>query len=222
MAGAAFPQLYPILDVTTLLRISDGGDVADLVERAAKTFFEAGIEILQLRAKSSTPQEMLALSEAIKAARDAAGTKCKIILNDRPDLALLAGFEGCHLGQQDLSVVGARRMLPRPKILGRSTHDAAQIKAANESDADYIAIGPIFATSTKENPDSVIGVDGLARLRASARKPVVAIGGITRANFRSVVDAGADSVAVIGNLLVDCTASNLESQLTQNIRDFLD
>jgi thiamine-phosphate pyrophosphorylase len=113
-------------------------------------------------------------------------------------------------------------MLPRPKILGLSTHDAAQIEAANESDADYIAIGPIFATSTKENPDAVIGVDGLARLRASARKPVVAIGGITRANFRSVVDAGADSVAVIGNLLADCTAGNLESQLTQNIRDFLD
>ncbi len=226
MAAAFLPRIYPILDIATLQRISGDGDEVAFAERAAGAFFAAGVKILQLRAKDFAPQPLLKLAAAIKRARDAAASKCILILNDRPDLALLAGYDGCHLGQQDLSVGdengGARRILPRPKIIGLSTHNAAQIELANVSHADYLAIGPIFSTATKLNPEPVVGLEALSRLRALTSKPLVAIGGITRANCRSVLDAGADSVAVIGALFADCTASNLEIQLAQNIRDFLD
>jgi len=197
------PKLYPILDSAN----------------AADAFFNAGTGILQFRAKNASPQEILAHAAAMLAARG--DRECTLILNDRPDLALLAGFDGCHLGQEDLSIAGARKILPRPKILGLSTHNQQQIEAGNQTDADYLAIGPVFATSTKQNADPVVGIAAFARLRKLTSKPVVAIGGITRDNARSVLDAGADSVAIISDLYRDCTAENYASQLQQNVEDIL-
>ena len=147
--------------------------------------------------------------------------ECSLILNDHPDLALLANFDGCHLGQDDLSIAGARKILPRPKILGLSTHNEAQVVAGNETDADYLAIGPIFTTTSKANAEPTIGLTGFTRLRNLTAKPVVAIGGITRDNAKSVLDAGADSVAIIGDLYRNCTAANFAAQLERNLADIL-
>jgi thiamine-phosphate pyrophosphorylase len=220
-AEKSFPRFCPILDIGTLRRISGNGDFATTVKRAASAFFASGVEVLQLRAKNSDPQEVLAFAAAIKEARDVAGSNCILSLNDRPDLALLAGYDGCHVGQDDLSIAGARRILPSPKILGLSTHDADQLTTAASTSADYLAIGPIFATATKENPSPVVGLNTLRELRKLTIKPLVAIGGITRTNARSVLDAGADSVAIIGDLFTGCTPVNLEARLTENVRDIL-
>jgi len=122
-------------------------------------------------------------------------------MNDRPDLALMAGFGGVHVGQEDLSPEGARKVIGASLWLGVSTHNPEQVQHADGTSADYIAIGPVFATGSKANPDPVIGLEGVRRARALTRKPLVAIGGITRGNCRSVIDAGADSVAVISDLV---------------------
>ena len=156
-------------------------------------------------------------------ASNACARKAQFILNDRPDLALLADFDGCHLGQQDLSIAGARKILPRPKLLGLSTHNQRQLEAAMQTEADYIAIGPIFATASKQNPEPVVGLHELARLRKLTTKPLVAIGGITRANARAVLDAGADSVAILGDVYRDATnGRNLAQAVTRNVADILD
>jgi thiamine-phosphate pyrophosphorylase len=130
-----------------------------------------------------------------------------LIMNDRADLCLAAGFNGVHLGQDDLSVAAARHILAKPLWVGVSTHNVEQVVAADATDCDYIAIGPVFATTSKRQPDPVIGLEGVRRARAATRKPLVAIGGITRQNFRQVLDAGADSVAVIRDLLHDPRAA---------------
>ena len=129
-----------------------------------------------------------------------AGSACHLILNDRADLAVLANFDGVHVGQGDLSPEDARRVVGTDRIVGVSTHTDEQVRIADQSCADYIAIGPVFATGTKLNPDPVVGLEGVRRARALTTKPLVAIGGITRDNARSVIDAGADSVAVISAL----------------------
>jgi thiamine-phosphate pyrophosphorylase len=122
-------------------------------------------------------------------------------MNDRADLCLAAGFDGLHLGQDDLSPEGARSIIKKGKWIGISTHNLQQTLEADVSTADYIAIGPIFATQSKQRPDPIVGLDGLKKVRSATRKPLVAIGGITLSNCRSVIDAGADSVAVISGLL---------------------
>ena len=127
--------------------------------------------------------------------------KVKLIMNDRADLCLAAGFDGVHVGQDDLSPEGARRIVGPERIVGVSTHNPEQLKLAATSPVDYIAYGPIFATSAKTNPDPVVGIDGLRAVRALTRKHLVAIGGITRANVRAVIEAGADSAAVISDLV---------------------
>jgi thiamine-phosphate pyrophosphorylase len=126
-------------------------------------------------------------------------------MNDRADLCLAAGFDGLHLGQDDLLPESARRIIGSgpDRRLGVSTHNPEQLAEADKTSADYLAIGPIFATASKANPDPVVGLEGLRRARELTNKPLVAIGGITRANARSVIDAGADSVAVISDLLRD-------------------
>jgi thiamine-phosphate pyrophosphorylase len=139
-----------------------------------------------------------------------------LILNDRADLAVLANFDGVHVGQDDLSPEDARRVVGPAKIVGVSTHTDEQVRAAEQTSADYIAIGPVFATGTKSNPDPVIGLVGVRRARALTTKPLVAIGGITRANARSVIEAGADSVAVISGLLAE------GESVEQVARDFLE
>jgi thiamine-phosphate pyrophosphorylase len=124
-------------------------------------------------------------------------------MNDRSDLCLAAGFDGVHVGQDDLSPAGARLVVGERLWVGVSTHNPDQVGAADRQPVDYIAVGPVFSTASKANPDPVIGLEGVRRARALTRKPIVAIGGITRANCRSIIDAGADSVAVISDLLRD-------------------
>jgi len=126
-------------------------------------------------------------------------------MNDRADLSLAAGFDGVHVGQDDLAPEAVRKIIgnsnSEERWLGVSTHTPDQLAEADKTSADYLAIGPVFATSSKENPDPVVGLEGVRRARQLTRKPLVAIGGITRANAASVIAAGADSVAVISDLL---------------------
>jgi thiamine-phosphate pyrophosphorylase len=126
-----------------------------------------------------------------------------LIMNDRADLCLAADFDGVHVGQDDLSPESVRKIIGASRWLGVSTHNPEQVREADQTSADYIAIGPVFPTSSKENPDPMVGLEGIRCARELTRKPLVAIGGITRANARSVIDAGADSVAVISDLLRD-------------------
>jgi thiamine-phosphate pyrophosphorylase len=136
----------------------------------------------------------------------------RLIMNDRADLCLAADFGGVHVGQDDLSPDAVRKIIGwgkpgNDRWLGVSTHNPEQVREADQTSADYIAIGPVFATASKANPDPVVGLEGVRRARELTRKPLVAIGGITRTNARSVIDAGGDSVAVISDLLRDARKS---------------
>ena len=131
------------------------------------------------------------------------GESVKLIMNDRPDLAVAADFDGVHEGQDDLSPEGARRVIGEQLWLGVSTHNPEQLSLADATSATYLAIGPVFATASKDKPDPEVGLEGVRRARSLTGKPLVAIGGITRANCRSVMEAGADSVAVIADLIND-------------------
>jgi thiamine-phosphate pyrophosphorylase len=123
------------------------------------------------------------------------------VVNDRPDVAVMAGASGVHVGQDDLGVEGARALLGHEKLVGISTHTLEQFRAAAATSADYIAVGPVFATSSKSNPDPVVGTEFVRRVRDLSDKPIVAIGGITLDNAASVISAGADCVAVISDVL---------------------
>ncbi len=193
------PRLYPILDVECVSRLHEGSTLSssEVCDFAAE-LVAGGATLLQLRAKRASARELLSLARELKRT---AGSRVKLIMNDRADLCLAAGFDGLHLGQDDLSPEGARKVLGNGYIIGVSTHNEGQLRTADASPADYLAIGPIFQTGTKLNPDPVVGLDGLRALRKLTRKPLVAIGGITRQNARSVIDAGADSVAVISDLV---------------------
>jgi thiamine-phosphate pyrophosphorylase len=127
----------------------------------------------------------------------------RLIMNDRADLCLAAEFDGVHVGQEDLSAEAVRAIIRPDRWLGLSTHNPEQLGEADLTSADYLAIGPVFATASKQNPDPVVGVEGVRLARSLTRKPLVAIGGITRSNAASVIEAGADSVAVISDLLPD-------------------
>jgi thiamine-phosphate pyrophosphorylase len=131
------------------------------------------------------------------------GPTVRLVINDRADLCVAAQYDGLHIGQDDLSPESARRIIGPDRWLGVSTHNPEQLAEADKTSADYLAIGPIFATPSKANPDPVVGLEGVRRARELTRKPLVAIGGITRANARSVIEAGADAVAVISGLLRD-------------------
>jgi thiamine-phosphate pyrophosphorylase len=122
-------------------------------------------------------------------------------MNDRADLCILAEFDGVHVGQDDLLPESVRGIIGSGRWLGVSTHSPEQVREADQTSADYLAIGPVFSTSSKDRPDPVVGLEGVRRARSLTRKPLVAIGGITRGNAASVIEAGADSVAVISDLL---------------------
>lgn len=195
VAPAQFPlpRLYPIVDMGTLLArgVELGRFVLELIE--------GGAEILQLRDKTGSPAEVLERARLISKAVE--GTSCLTVMNDRVDLALLAGWNAVHLGHKDLPVEAARRIFgERQFIAGVSTHNEEQVRAAEAGSAEYVAIGPVFGTTTKTDTDPEVGLEGVRRARALTGKPLVAIGGITRANAASVMEAGADSVAVIGGL----------------------
>jgi len=166
----------------------------------AEELAAAGLMLLQYRNKSDNARQMLGQARELKRHL---GDCIKLIMNDRADLCLAAGFDGLHIGQDDLSSDSARLIIGNERWLGVSTHNSEQLAEADKTSVDYLAIGPVFATSSKANPDPVVGLEGLRQARGITRKPLVAIGGITRANARSVIDAGADSVAVISDLLLD-------------------
>jgi thiamine-phosphate pyrophosphorylase len=189
----ALPRLYAILDVAAFPD-SDG------LMAAAEGLAAGGVHLLQYRNKSGNSRQMLEQARELKRRLP---DSVLLIMNDRADLCLAAEFGGVHLGQDDLSPEGARRVIGWNLKLGVSTHNPQQVSEADRSSADYIALGPVFPTSSKAHPDPVIGIEGVRQARAQTTKPLVAIGGITRENCRSVVDAGADAVAVISDLLPD-------------------
>lgn len=234
------PRLYPIIDRAMLEARGVG------VQAFAEALRDAGVRLVQYRDKVGAPQEILRAATEI--GEVFAGTGATLILNDRADLAMLAGWDGVHVGQDDLPVEDARRVIGAGKVVGLSTHREAQVMAAvrgssslevasrrvaadgaagpstarfaeganrfaqddrlrgrgrEGAEPDYIAIGPVFATSTKADAEEVVGLAGVRRARALTSKPLVAIGGITRENARSVIEAGADSVAVISALTVE-------------------
>ena len=201
------PQLYAIVDAELLA--AHGISLAAF----ARELRVADVALVQYRDKNGSPQDILRAAAIL---RDAfSGSGCKLILNNRADLAVLAKFDGVHVGQGDLSPEDARRVVGPNRIVGLSTHTPEQVRAAEQSCADYIAIGPVFATATKLNPDPVVGLEGVRRARALTAKPLVAIGGITRANARNVIESGADSIAVISALFAP------NQSPAQVARDFL-
>lgn len=194
-----FPVLYPILDAGLVFRAAAFDPAADhqarwnLLRELAAEMAEAGVEILQYRNKHD---ESVLVAQDTLAIREAAPS-LRLILNDRPSLAAATGCDGVHLGQDDPSPAEARALLGRHALVGLSTHNADQLLRADHEPVDYIAIGPVFATSTKLDTSPVLGLDEVTRLRELTSKPLVAIGGITLRNAPSLYDAGIDSVAVI-------------------------
>jgi thiamine-phosphate pyrophosphorylase len=188
-------SFYAILDAELLERRN-----VDLAE-CASALRSAGVKVIQYRNKKHGAQVILRDAEIVRGVF--AGSDTLLIMNDRADLAVLGGWDGVHLGQGDLSPGDGRRVVGPERWIGVSTHTDEQVRAANGNDADYVAVGPVFATGTKLDAEPVIGLDGVRRARALTKKPIVAIGGITRANARSVIDSGADSVAVISALFAD-------------------
>ena len=187
-----FPRLYAIADRAAL--DARGMSVAEFAREMA----EAGVGLLQYRDKVGAPNEVLRAAKEIAA--EFGGRECLLILNDRVDVALLAGW-GVHVGHLDLAPGDVRKVLGAGRLIGVSTHNESQVMEADASAADYVAIGPVFATTSKTDTEPVVGLEGVRRARALTRKPLVAIGGITLENAQSVIEAGADSVAVIGALL---------------------
>ena len=185
------PRLYAIVDAAFFLKTED-------LAAFAEELVAGGCTLLQYRNKSGHARVML---EQARELRRRVGGTAKLIMNNRADLCLVAEFEGVHVGQDDLSPESVRSIIGPGRWLGVSTHNPEQMQQAGQTSADYLAIGPVFSTSRKDRPDPVVGLEGVRRARQLTRKPLVAIGGITRGNAASVIDAGADSVAVISDLL---------------------
>ena len=198
------PRLYVILDA---------GLLREPAKETARKLIGAGVEVLQYRAKKVPAKEMLAsareLAEAARAGR------ARFFVNDRPDVASLAGADGVHVGQDDLGVEEARGVVGPDAWVGLSTHNIEQFEKALSSSADYIAVGPIFATTSKANPDPVVGLELIRRARRLTERPIVAIGGITLERAAEVIEAGADSVAVIRDVL---RAENPAERVRQYLR----
>ena len=190
------PRLYPVLDAGYF------PDARDLLA-AAEELIASGCTVLQYRNKSGNARAMLEQARELRrqCRTGVSDPQVRLIMNDRADLCLAAEFDGVHVGQEDLSPEAVRGIIGAERWLGVSTHNPEQLREADLTSADYLAIGPVFSTSSKENPDPVVGLEGVRRARTLTRKPLVAIGGITRANAAAVIEAGADSVAVISDLL---------------------
>lgn len=195
------PEIYPITD-TRLSGISHAEQVEKLISGGAK--------FIQLRDKYAAPKDFYeAANAALQIARE---TDVKIIINDRADIAHALKADGVHLGQDDLLPAEARKLLGKDAIIGFSTHTVEQAVEASKLPIDYIAVGPVFGTTTKENPDKITGIEMIKTVREMIGKlPLVAIGGITSGNFRQVLDAGADSAAIISDLISD--AENISRKM---------
>ena len=185
------PFVYPIVDAALVAPDRVGAVVAALAA--------AGARVLQLRAKAVPDGVFERMAADAVSAAHAAGAL--LVVNDRPDVARVAAADGVHVGQDDLAPADVRRLLPAAAMVGVSTHDRAQLEAAAASGADYVAVGPVFPTASKDRPDPVVGLDLVRAARAMTRLPLVAIGGITADNAAGVIAAGADGVAVIAALL---------------------
>jgi thiamine-phosphate pyrophosphorylase len=202
------PKLYPITD-----RLLSGLSHAEQVARLC----EGGARVVQLREKRLTPREFY--REASEALRVARTFGAKLVVNDRADIAHAVGADGVHLGQDDMPPASARALLGASAVVGFSTHGVEQAAEAAGLPVDYIAIGPVFNTSSKEKPDPVVGLEGVRRVRAAiGAVPLVAIGGVTAETARAVLEAGADSVAVIGALVANPTDP---AEITRRTRAFL-
>ena len=186
----ALPPLYVILDAVLL-----PSDPVDFLKRLMK----AGARLFQYRNKTAPAREVLQAVQALTVT--ARQEKALFLANDRPDIARLAWANGVHVGQDDLEVAAARAIVGPDAIVGISTHNLEQLKAAAATDADYIAVGPVFETKSKVQPDPVVGLELIREARRLTRKPLVAIGGITLERAEEVFRAGADSVAVISDIL---------------------
>lgn len=187
------PRLYPILDAGCLGDRSLPG-----VATFARELIAGGATVLQYRNKQGSAREMLSHAREL---RRVVPPSVRLFMNDRADLCLAAGFDGVHVGQEDLSPEAVRTVVGPSRLVGVSTHNVEQVREADGWPVDYVAIGPVYGTRSKENPDPVVGLDGVRAARALTSKPLVAIGGITLENCRAVMDAGADSVAVISCLV---------------------
>jgi thiamine-phosphate pyrophosphorylase len=185
-----FPRLYAIID-PTLLTISELA--------LAEALAGSGVELIQYRNKTGSSRQFFEISRQLASLLRPRGVR--MIVNDRPDIALLADAGGVHVGQEDLPVEDARVICGTDRWVGVSTHTFEQVAAADRTSADYIAFGPIFQTSTKQNPDPVVGTERLRQVRGMTKKPLVAIGGITLDRAAEVYRAGADSLAVIRDLI---------------------
>ena len=200
MQGGLEARVYPIVD--------------NLV--AAEAFLEAGVGILQFRHKQFWKREVFNLAETIS--RLCTDAKAHFIINDRADYARILKA-GLHLGQEDLLPADARSIIGPDAMIGFSTHNALQMAAAANEPVDYVAFGPVFPTRSKENPDPTTGIAGLKTVRALTRRPLVAIGGITRENAALCWRAGADSVAVIADLIPDpCNKHTLRARMDEWLR----
>jgi thiamine-phosphate pyrophosphorylase len=192
-AATELPRLYALVDAaffsTTKELVAVAGELT-----------AGGCALLQYRNKNGDARVILEHARALKQ-RLGTQDSVRLIMNDRSDLCLAADFDGVHVGQNDLSPESVRGIIGADRWLGVSTHNPEQVREADLTSADYLAIGPVFATFSKDKPDPVVGLEGVRQARRLTRKPLVAIGGITRANAASVIEAGADSVAVISDLL---------------------
>jgi thiamine-phosphate pyrophosphorylase len=187
------PRLYPIVDAEMLA--TRGLELHWFVAKLR----DAGVTLLQYRHKHGTDEEILRNAKIIDEVFR--GRRPTLVMNDSPVLAMLSDWNAVHVGQGDATISEARSILQPGGMVGCSTHTDHQVRAAAVSGADYIAIGPVFATSSKPDAETVVGLEGVERARQLTRRPLVAIGGITPGNAASVIKAGADSVAVIGALL---------------------
>jgi thiamine-phosphate pyrophosphorylase len=200
------PRLYVILDANLLL---------EPAEEFAVKLSAVGVRMLQYRNKNSSAKEML--ESARNLAAIARERQVSFFVNDRPDVAYLAGASGVHLGQEDLGVESARAVMGPAQWVGVSTHNQEQFEEALLTSADYIAVGPIFATTSKVNPDAVVGTELLRCLRLLTPRPIVAIGGITLENATAVIESGADSVAVISDILLAANPIQRVKQYLQRL-----
>ena len=189
-----FPKLYAILDPSLLT-------TSEMI--LAETLAESGVELIQYRNKKAPSRELFEISRRLSSVLAQRGVR--LIVNDRPDIALLSGAGGVHVGQDDLGVEEARAICGAGRWVGVSTHTLEQVAAADRTSAEYIAFGPIFPTTTKQNPDAVVGTELLRRARQITKKPLVAIGGINLERAAEVYGAGADSLAVVRDLI--CAAN---------------
>lgn len=201
----SLPKIYPItsVSITNLTHLEQ-----------VKQLIAGGAELIQLREKNASPKDFY--QSALEVMNFARERNVKIIINDRVDIAMAIKADGVHLGQDDLSPSVARQILGEQAIIGYSTHNIEQAIAAVNLPINYVAIGPIFATTTKENSDPVIGIEGLAKVRkAIGNFPLVAIGGINFENAKQILENGADSLAVISSIL------NLPTSITENFTSFV-